>query len=292
MYNSYFGFQTAPFSLSPDPSFLYRGEQHAEALANLIYSFHSRAGLTVLTGEIGTGKTMLLECFRDFLCARQVKFGCIFHSRVSVREFFEMLAYDFSLPCDRTSKTEVLAALSEMLVKQATRGRSGVLIIDEAQNLEWEVLEEIRLLGNLETRQGKLLQIVLAGQSNFAHRLDSPDLRELKQRVLLRCTLHPLKKKETLEYVERRLFQAGMPDQSVFPPHLLAEVHRRSEGVPRVLNTLCDGLLLLCFALDQKIATIEMLDEICEDLRLEWAGHPVASPSLNSNPPYRSAARA
>ena len=153
MYNAFFGFSESPFSLSPDPAFFYRSEQHEEALANLVYGVQARKGFIVLSGEVGTGKTTMLECLRDYLDANFIEFAFLFNSRINVEQFFEMIAYDLDLPCARTSKTEVLFALNTLLVEQAQDGKTVVLIVDEAHNLEWEVLEEIRLLGNLENRQ-------------------------------------------------------------------------------------------------------------------------------------------
>src|SRR5437763_5433614 len=234
MYNAYFGFSETPFSLSPDPAFLYRSEQHEEALANLIYGVQSRKGFIVLTGEVGTGKTTMLECLRDFLESQYTEFAFIFNSRITSDQFFEMIAYDLDLRCDRTSKTEVLFALNQLLLQQSQQGRTTVLIVDEAHNLEWEVLEEIRLLGNLENRQGKLLQIILAGQPELDRKLDAPNLRQLKQRIVLRCALNSLTPDETIAYVETRLARAGMPNQKVFPPEILEEIHKRSRGIPRL----------------------------------------------------------
>src|ERR1700716_26987 len=157
MYNAFFGLKEKPFNLSPDPSFLYRSAQHEEALANLIYGVQSRKGFIVLCGEVGTGKSTLLECLRNFLVAQQIDFAYIFNSRLTVDQFFDMIAYDFDLRCDRNSKTAILFALNEFLFHRTHSGRTTALIIDEAQNLDWEVLEEVRLLGNLETPRGKLL---------------------------------------------------------------------------------------------------------------------------------------
>src|SRR5260221_305944 len=217
MYNAYFGFTESPFSLSPDPAFFYRSEQHEEALANLIYGVQSRKGFIVLTGEVGTGKTTMLECLRDYLYEQRVEFGFLFNSRITSDQFFEMLAYDFDLQCNHRSKPEVLHALNEMLLSQSDKGSTGVLIVDEAQNLEWEVLEEIRLLGNLENRRGKLLQIILAGQPELERKLDAPNLRHLKQRIVLRCNLQPFREDETISYINYRLEKAALKDQTVFP---------------------------------------------------------------------------
>src|ERR1700726_304023 len=154
MYNAFFGFTESPFNLSPDPAFLFRSEQHEEALANLIYGVQARKGFIVLSGEGGTGKTTLLECLRDYLESQSIEFAFLFNSRINVEQFFEMTAYDLDLPCPRTSKTEVLFALNQLLVEQAQAGRTVVLIVDEAHNLEWGVLKRTGLLGNLENRKG------------------------------------------------------------------------------------------------------------------------------------------
>jgi general secretion pathway protein A len=230
MYTAFFGFTESPFSLSPDPTFLYRSVQHEEALANLIYGVQGRKGFVVLTGEVGTGKTMMLECLRDFLGAQRIVYASLFNSRITVEQFFEMIAYDLDLRCGRTSKTEVLFALNHLLLERAQFGHTTALIVDEAQNLEWDVLEEIRLLGNLENRRGKMLQIVLAGQPELDRKLEAPEFRQLKQRISLRCSLNPLTPAETVQYVGSRLARAGMPDQTVFTPELLAEIHLRSQG--------------------------------------------------------------
>jgi general secretion pathway protein A len=272
IYNPYFGFSENPFNISPDPEFLYRSPQHEEALANLIYGVRSRKGFIVLTGEVGTGKTTMLECLRDYLDTMRTEFAFIFNSRLTPDQFFEMMAFDFNLDCDRKSKTDVLFALNALLIAQAEKGRTCVLLVDEAHNLEWDVLEEIRLLGNLENRGGKLLQIILAGQPELDRKLDAPNLRQLKQRVVLRCNLNPLQPDEAISYIETRMARAGMPDQRIFSPEVLEETYKRARGIPRVINLICDNLLVTAFAMERKDCTLEMLDEVCQDLRLEWPG--------------------
>lgn len=272
MYNAYFGFAESPFNLSPDPSFLYRSAQHEEALANLIYGVQSRKGFIVLTGEVGTGKTTMLECLRDFLEAQRIEFAFLFNSRINSDQFFEMIAYDLSLQCQRPTKTEVLFRLNELLLQQANHGRTTVLIVDEAHNLDWDVLEEIRMLGNLENRRGKLIQVILAGQPELDRKLDAPNLRQLKQRIVLRCNLEPFSAADTREYIQSRLDKAGMPRQTLFPPDVLAEVHVRSSGIPRLINAICDNLLLIAFATEARVTTLEMLEEVSHDMRLEWPG--------------------
>ncbi|HWB98476.1 MAG TPA: AAA family ATPase [Bryobacteraceae bacterium] len=287
MYRAFFGFTENPFSLSPDPSFLYRSHQHEEALANLIYGVESRKGFIALTGEVGTGKTTMLECLRDFLSGQDILYASIFNSRLTVEQFFETVAYDFELRCNKSSKTEVLFALNEMLIERANRNVTTVLIVDEAHNLEWDVLEEVRLLGNLETRRGKLLQIILAGQPELDRKLDAPEYRQLKQRIVLRCALTPFQLEDTHHYISTRMTRAGMPEQTVFSPELIAEIHRRSQGIPRLINAICDNLLLTAFALESKSATLEMLEEVTADMRLQWPEEPQFRPGSYRQPEMR-----
>jgi general secretion pathway protein A len=270
MYNAFFGFTQNPFNLSPDPSFLFRSVQHEEALANLIYGVQSRKGFIVLTGEVGTGKTMMLECLRDYLSAQQIAFGSLFNSRLSVEQFFELLSYDFDLRCNRLSKTEVLLALNGMLLERANAGRSTVLIVDEAHNLDWDVLEEIRLLGNLENRRGKLLQIILAGQQELDDKLERNEYRQLKQRIALRCTLRGFDLSQTTAYIESRMASAGLARQTILSRALIEEIHFRTQGIPRLINAVCDNVLLTAFAMETKVCTMEMLDEVSADMRLDY----------------------
>ncbi len=289
MYNAFFGISENPFSLSPDPAFLYRSPQHEEALANLIYGVQSRKGFIVLTGEVGTGKTTMLECLREYLESQYIEYASLFNSRINPQQFFEMIAYDLDLRCNRTSKTEVLFALNSLLIQQANEGRTSVLIVDEAHNLDWDVLEEIRLLGNLENRRGKLLQIVLAGQPELDRKLDAPNLRQLKQRIVLRYNLKPFSEAETIEYIETRLARAGMDNQTVFPQPVLAEIHRRAQGIPRLINGICDNCLLTAFAAEQHAVSLPILDEVSNDMRLEWAGRRSRSSRHDLDRPLESA---
>jgi len=279
MYQAFFGLTAEPFNLSPDPSFLYRSAQHEEALANLIYGVQSRKGFIALTGEVGTGKTTLLECLRDHLDSHHTPFAFLFNSRLTPDQFLEMIAYDFDLPCARNSKTEILFALNNVLIERTNQNRTTALIVDEAQNLEWAVLEEIRMLGNLENRRGKMLQIVVAGQPELDSKLEQPQYRQLKQRVALRCHLRPFHAVETAEYIATRLARAGMREQTVFPGDVLSEIHWRTQGIPRLINGVCDNLLLTAFAMEQRHATVSMLDEVTRDMRLDWPGHPPAQSS-------------
>jgi general secretion pathway protein A len=270
MYNAFFGFTQNPFNMSPDPSFLFRSSQHEEALANLIYGVQSRKGFIVLTGEVGTGKTTMLECLRDFLSSQQIAFASLFNSRLTVEQFFELLAYDLELPGNKLSKTEVLLSLNNMLLERAGAGRTTVLIVDEAHNLDWDVLEEIRLLGNLENRRGKLLQIILAGQQELDDKLERTEYRQLKQRISLRCALRGFDPKETAQYINSRMARAGVLNQTILSRELIDELQFRTQGIPRLINAACDNLLLTAFAMEQKHCTMEMLDEVTADMRLDY----------------------
>jgi len=157
-------------------------------------------------------------------------------------------------------------------LERAGGGRTTVLIVDEAHNLEWEVLEEIRLLGNLENRRGKLLQIILSGQQELDRKLEAPEFRQLKQRIALRCTLRGFNTQETVAYINSRMARAGVQEQKIIGPALMEEIHFRAQGIPRLINAICDNLLLTAFAMEKKVARLDMLDEVTADMRLEWPG--------------------
>ncbi|HXJ38879.1 MAG TPA: AAA family ATPase, partial [Bryobacteraceae bacterium] len=228
-----------------------------------------RKGFIVLTGEVGTGKTTMLECLRDHLDSHHIPFAFVFNSRLTTDQFFEMIAYDLDLPCARKSKMDVLFALNSMLLERANQNHTTVLIVDEAQNLEWDVLEEIRLLGNLENRRGKLLQIILSGQPELDVKLEQPEYRQLRQRIALRCHLRPFTETESAEYVATRLARGGLRTQNIFPPDVLSSIHHGTQGIPRLINSVCDNLLLTAFAMESRITTLEMYEEVARDLRLE-----------------------
>jgi type II secretory pathway predicted ATPase ExeA len=185
-----------------------------------------------------------------------------------VEQFFELVAYDLDLRCNRSSKTEVLLSLNHLLLERAAAGRTTALIVDEAHNLGWDVLEEIRLLGNLETRHGKLLQIILAGQQELDQKLEDPAYRQLKQRIALRCALGGFDLNETVAYINTRCERAGVAEQDIIGPDVLDEIYRRTSGMPRLINAVCDNLLLTAFALGSHACTMAMLDEVSADMRL------------------------
>jgi len=254
MYNAFFGFTQNPFNMSPDPAFLFRSPQHEEALANLIYGVQSRKGFIVLTGEVGTGKTTMLECLRDFLASQQIAFASLFNSRLSVEQFFELLAYDLDLRCNRLSKTEVLLSLNNLLLERAAAGRTTVLIVDEAHDLGWEVLEEIRLLGNLENRHGKLLQIVLAGQRGAGRKTGAAGVPaiETAHRDAVGARRFSICKKPTST---PGLPGPGVSNQTLIPRDIIHKLYFRSQGIHRVINAICGNLLHTRFARETRMAT-------------------------------------
>lgn len=250
------------FALTPDPDFFYASPCHAEALASLEYGISGRKGFVMLVGDSGTGKTMLLECLSDRLTAAGIEYGFLFNSRLSRYELFELLALDFDLKPSSITKTSVLLALNDHLLQRADRGQITALLIDDAQKLSVDVLAEIELLSNLETRKGKLLQVVMAARPEFESRMNQPELAGLRQRFVLRPRLGALSVTETAEYIRVRLDRAGESGVAATLP--TDEIHRLSGGVPRLINAIC-GQLLERHALngnDPQAALAEVADEL------------------------------
>src|SRR5450755_1101313 len=229
MYKSYFNLKRNPFEITPDPSFLFPTRRHNEALAALYYGVRRHKGFVVMTGEVGTGKTLLVRCLLELLNRRNVAYAYVFNSLLSPLEFLHYVAGDFGLAASGKTKSELLLELSSFLIERHQQRLTTVLVIDEAHHLAPEVLEEVRLLTNLETAQEKLLQILLVGQPELDEKLDSIELRQLKQRIALRSQLQPLDLAETAGYIQRRLQLAGSSaPAAVFPPDAVAAVHRHS----------------------------------------------------------------
>jgi general secretion pathway protein A len=275
MYKKFFGLAKNPFEISPDPYFFYGSAQHNEALANIFYGIRAHKGFVVVTGEVGTGKTLLVRCLLDSLDRNQVAFSYVFNTRLNEEEFIRYIMQDLSLNPPPT-KGEMLLQLNEYLIGRYRKGLTTVLIVDEAQNLSWEVLEEIRLLTNLETTKDKLLQIVLIGQPELDEKLESYNVRQLKQRIALRCKLNPLSELETRDYIVRRLQRAGAKTNawSIFPDPVIKRIHQYSNGIPRLINTLCENSLIVAYAKQSASVTAEMVDEVARDLRLNQPVRP------------------
>jgi type II secretory pathway predicted ATPase ExeA len=285
MYKQFFGLTRNPFEISPDPFFYHPTPRHNEALANLHYGVGRRKGFIVITGEVGTGKTLLVRCLLSELRKNNVAFGYVFNPLLPVVEFFQYIMADLGLPYAGRTKTEMLLDLNRFLIQRHARGLITALVVDEAQALRNELLEEIRLLTNLETSQQKLLQIVLMGQPELEIVLDSPELRQLKQRVSLRCQLQPLDAAQTHAYILSRLERAGAaPDPAIFSEEALDKIHEYSRGIPRIINNLCENSMVNAFASEQRPVTGEMITQVATDFRL-------ISPGLPEEVPLTLAAR-
>lgn len=271
MYLAFYKLKEQPFRLTPDPSFIYMTSQHREALAGLIYTVCTRPGLTVLTGEAGTGKTTLLYSLIDLLEKRRFITALCTNPTLTREEFYDFLMAKFGIQCTSPLKSRQLAALQEMLLRNRTEGRPAILIIDEAHRLGLELLEEIRLLLNMETPREKLLQIVIAGQPELSDILHRPDLRQFKQRVSCFCKTNPLTMGEIKEYIDHRLSQAGVAEQTIFPDPVISRIAEYTGGIPRLINTLCDSSLQIGFALRSPSVTTAILDEAGKDLDLSRA---------------------
>ena len=260
MYKTFFKLTRNPFDLTPDPVCFVPTKRHNEALAALYHGVRQHKGFVVVTGEVGTGKTLLLRCLLGLLKeSKDVAYAYLFNGRLSPTEFLQYILSDFGLPASGKSKYELLLDLGHFLVSRSRRKMTTVLILDEAHHLSADILEEVRLLSNLETTDDKLLQIVLAGQPELDEKLDSVGLRQLKQRIAVRTQLCPLDAEETKRYIERRLQVAGADSNSssLFPEPTIAAVFRHSQGFPRLINTICENALIAAYANGVRTVTPE-----------------------------------
>jgi type II secretory pathway predicted ATPase ExeA len=269
MYKEFFGLRANPFNVNPDPRYLFLTRHTEEALACLTYGIQSRKGFVLLTGEVGTGKTTLINKLLEWLRLQQVATAFIFNSRLNAPQFLDYMMTDFGIPCDSKAKSQILLRLYNWLLDRYRAGETAVLIVDEAQNLSDEVLEEIRMLTNLETFTEKLLQIVLVGQPELEQRLKQPHLRQLRQRLTLRARTHSLTLEETKAYVGQRLRIAGANGQNIFDPESLLAIHRYANGIPRVVNLLCEHCLVSAFVDQQKLVTSSVVEGVARDFDLE-----------------------
>lgn len=268
VYCELFGLSEPPFRLSPDPQFLFASKQHARAKAYMESTIWLADGFVVVTGEIGSGKTTLIECFLDEL-PEDVTLAVISQTQLSPVEFLQATLVEFGFEPFRKAKVELLSMFKDFLVEQYSQGRKVLLVIDEAQNLSKKVLEEIRLLSGIETKKEKVLRIILAGQPELAETLDSPRLEQLAQRVRLRFHLGRLSRNETRDYVEHRLKVAGAGDRKIFSDEALRQVFRYSGGVPRLINILCDTALLCAFADEKTLVDQGTIATAVEEL--QWS---------------------
>lgn len=272
MYKSFFGLSRHPFELTPDPSFLFATERHNEALATLYYGVRRHKGFVVVTGEAGTGKTLLLRCLlRQLIESKDVASAYVFNSLFGPIEFLQYVLADFGLSTSGKNKAELLLDLNHYLLSRAEKQQTTVLVVDEAHLLASEVLEEIRLLTNLETAYDKLLQVLLVGQPELDGKLDSIDLRQLKQRIALRARLEALDQSETKRYLEARLHVAGagITVDQIFSEQSVAEIYRHTRGIPRLINTICDNALITAYARRVRSIDANIILDVARDLRLD-----------------------
>jgi type II secretory pathway predicted ATPase ExeA len=270
MYNNFFKLHSSPFGTSPDPRFLYMMPHTREALACLEYGISARKGFTVLTGEVGTGKTTLLKRALASFNNRRISTAFVFNPRLEVLDFLEFVLADFGIPVTSRTKSGMLLQLNRWLIERFRMEETCVVVIDEAQNLSWDLLEEIRLLTNLETSSEKLLQIVLSGQPELEEKLRHPSVRQLRQRVALWCRTQPLTENQTHAYVAERLRLAGAA-RPIFTHQALDLIYRYSHGIPRVINLLCEHCLIVAFVEQVQEVSAEMVEGVAAELELETA---------------------
>jgi general secretion pathway protein A len=269
MYCEYYGFVRSPFEMTPDPSFLYLGEAHREGLATLVYGVQSGKGFVMLTGEVGTGKTTLLHALLGQM-DEQTRTAFLFNPRLEPLDFFRVLFEELEIELPRhETKAEYLLNLNQFLISRLEKDEKTLLIVDEAQNLSAEMLEEIRLLSNLETPRSKLIQIMLVGQPELQAMLRRPELRQLRQRIALCHHLRPFDSEETRDYVEERLRKAGFTGTKLFRRSAWQELYRISGGTPRLINNVCDSALLLGYARQKTVIDGDMIREVASDLDLD-----------------------
>ena len=267
MYNGHFKFREAPFGVTPDPRFYYTNAVYQEASATLRYGIEARKGFIVVTGEAGTGKTTLLrKAMHAF--SSNIKTAYLSNSLVGCTDLLHLMLTDLGLAGSTEDRPAMIERFTRYLIEQFEKGNIVALLIDEAQNLTIEMLEELRCLGNLETDKDKLLQIVLVGQPELEQKLDQPELRQLKQRVVLRCRLKPVARDEVKSYMDSRLQIIGHRSENLFDPDAVEKIAFYSTGIPRLINIICDNALLTAYALSARKISAAMIDEVAEDLHL------------------------
>jgi len=268
MYESFFNLKVKPFELVPDPDFLYLSKTHKSAIRYLEYGIRKKAGFILLTGEVGSGKTTLISDLIQHI-SRDVTLAKVFNTKVSTDQLLAMINGDFGLVVQGKDKVSLLNELNNFLIQQHLRRADTVLIIDEAQNLKPELLEEVRMLSNLETTKSKLLQIVLVGQPELRETISMSSLRQLRQRISINCHLSALTREETLEYILHRLDVAGNKNAVIFVDDSINAIYQYCRGIPRLTNILCDFLLLAAFDEETREINPNMVHDVAKDLNFE-----------------------
>ncbi|MFQ5455753.1 MAG: ExeA family protein [Nitrospirota bacterium] len=268
MYKEFFQFSAPPFNLTPDTQFFYFSHKHEDAFSNLLYGIKERKGFMAITGEVGTGKTTLCRLLLKRLDAN-IKTSLIFNPNLTTIELLQAINQDFGIKNSFRSKKRLVDELNNFLLKELTAGGNAVLIIDEAQNLRTECMEEIRLLSNLETEREKLIQIILMGQPELNAKLSLKSLRQLDQRISIRYNIRPLDVGETRDYITHRIKTAGNKDTLLFTSDSINKIHQFTKGVPRLINIVCDKALLAAYVSELKIVTGNIIEKAIDDLNVE-----------------------
>ncbi len=269
MYKSFFGLKDNPFNVNPDPRYLFHTKEIEEALSGLMYGIQSRKGFITLIGEVGTGKTTLINRLVDWLHQQRARTAFLFNSRMNTNQLFDFILAEFGIACESRSKSQQLMSLNQWLLDRYSAGETTVLIVDEAQNLTYPVLEEIRLLTNLETSTEKLLQIVLSGQQELEEKLKLPQLRQLRQRIMLRCKTSSLTKEQTHDYINERLRIAGASGEVIFSPKSVETIHLYSLGIPRVVNLLCEHSLINAYVDQERPISSKIVENVAHEFQLD-----------------------
>jgi type II secretory pathway predicted ATPase ExeA len=269
MYEQHFGLSCRPFDLAPDPRFIYMTAQHSRAIANIKFALLNRDSFVIVTGEIGIGKTTILntvltELGPDYVTAK------LTHTTLSHIELLQALLSEFGMPIYKRKKVLLLDTLRGFFLKKHEEGRHVVIIVDEAQNLSAPALEELRLLSCIDTADRNIVSVVLTGQTSLDDLLDAPGLTQLRQRARLRQRLEALNADETVEYMKHRLAIAGGNLETIFEPDALKDIHRLTHGIPRLINTICDTALTACMVDDLPRVTLGVIDEVVHELRWQW----------------------
>jgi general secretion pathway protein A len=279
MYEAFYGLRERPFDLTTSPRFLFLTGKHREALSNLQYGIAGQKGLTLLLGEAGTGKTTLVRAALELQRSQNITSVYVNNPTLTRGEFYELLAQGFGLgQLAAVSKTRFLVELERTVLDRYRGGGISALLIDEAQSMPTELLEEIRLLSNVETASVKLLPVVLIGQPELADRLNETSLRQLKQRIALRCALAPLDLRETAGYITKRIRIAGGDSASIFTREAVERIFERSRGIPRTINVICDNAMVSAFALDRRLIDADIIEDVSRDFDLDAGGHVPGAP--------------
>jgi type II secretory pathway predicted ATPase ExeA len=290
MYQQFYGLRELPFELTPNPKFLYLTPKHREALSTLHYALAAGKSITVLVGEAGTGKTTLLRAALESEHGRRVRWFYLNNPVLTREDFIRTLAVRFQLgPGAADSKAVFLDALERALVERRAQGQTTVLVVDEAQSLGRDLLEEIRLLANIETSSEKLLVVILAGQPEFAERLNEPGLRQLKQRVALRCEIAPFELAETAAYIGSRIVTAGGVSSRLFTREAVEAIHLHSQGIPRTINVICDNALLGGLAVGRPLVDRKIVLDVARDFDLGRQSASASAPDARNVGPVTPA---